>query len=314
MRFAWLVPVIAFGASACFPDYSVKETPGLEDGMVRIASNGETFEFQIGDHETGDMFPGSVEFDYDFDIDAYEVTVARYRTWVDLGYPNPCGDQTSGCALDGGSGPYEDEIRWNPVWNPRLSVDDSQYTKDQNCFGVGQGNYGSTTYMLPDNDDFPMTCVTWYLAAAFCGWEGKRLPTESEWLYVASSHGAFQYAWGNDTQVGCDQATVNGCPFPVGVYDGTKPTVDGVYGMGDSVFEWTWDASWVDPDDWPIDESDFEGPDADEADPGHGRMRDGGAYWLPLTEPRLRNDKFEAYRAATDSFDDAGFRCVRSVR
>ena len=84
----------------------------------------------------------------------------------------------------------------------------------------------------------PVVGVTWYGAAAYARWIGKRLPTEAEWEAAASSgRETFLYPTGNDierTQANFFSADTT----PVMSY---PPNAFGLYDTAGNVYEWCQD-------------------------------------------------------------------------
>ncbi|WP_437518482.1 formylglycine-generating enzyme family protein [Sorangium sp. So ce1099] len=217
----------------------------------------------------------------DFLLDRFEVTVGRFRNFVNA-YPGniPGEGDGSNPRINGRSG-------WDPGWNDSMPASEEALIAEMNC----DDTLHTWTDDVGDHEHLPMDCLSWYVAFAFCAWDGGRLPTEAEWHYAASGGGEQRkYPWSNpatstiiDDSYAVYDCTGDGsapgeCAFsdiqPVG---SRSPTGDGKWGQADlagSMYEWTLDFydnySYLNPCD-----------DCANLDngPGQTRVLRGGSYW-----------------------------------
>ncbi|MES1188299.1 MAG: SUMF1/EgtB/PvdO family nonheme iron enzyme [Myxococcales bacterium] len=183
-----------------------------------------------------------------FELDKYEVTVGRFRAYVN-GYAGPPAKDAGAHPLIAGSG-------WQTAWNSAMPADKAALTAAVQCDAEFQTWNANGT-----NDFLPMNCVNWYEAFAFCAWDGGRLPTEleSQYAYRGGSDNRI-YPWG-DTPVpsGKKDATETyavydclasgsaGCAFQDILRVGSRAAGASKFGQVDLAGSiWEWNLDWHD--------------------------------------------------------------------
>ncbi|GEM_PF-485599 len=236
----------------------------------------------------------------EFSLDKYAVSIGRFRKFV---------DSYDGTAPRSGAGAHSKitDSGWNSEWNSLLP--DSQAAFKESLDSCGPTNRKQWTAQSGANENKAVSCVSWYEAAAFCIWDGGRLPTEAEWEYAAAGGDENRiYPWGNaaPTKDEVNSTTVFGTTAlrKVALVGDFSPG-DARWGhrqMGGNVYEWTLD--WFDADFYDG------GAVSDVANltPGRYRALRGGSS--DDAGPSYRS----AYRQKADPAAHAlsyGLRCVR---
>jgi formylglycine-generating enzyme required for sulfatase activity len=250
-------------------------------------------------------FPSTVS---SFRLDTYEVTVGRFRRFVDAlvtGWRPPPGSGKhthlyGGAGLNAGT-----EGGWVATWSALLPPTLPDWYRALECT-VGSPTWTGTS---GDNEHRPITCLTWYEAYAFCIWDGGFLPTEAEWNYAAAG-GSEQrvYPWSSppsSTTIDATYAVFCSGTFCTSENVGSRsPKGDARWGQADMAGNpWEWVLDYYDP-------ATSAPPCVDCASltSGARRVVRGGGY--ESSSASLRN----SFRSAYEPEDRSGYigaRCAR---
>jgi formylglycine-generating enzyme required for sulfatase activity len=136
----------------------------------------------------------------DYRLDKYQVTVGRFRKFVDAwvaGWRPSSGSGkhthlNGGNGLSDGGGGYEPG--WDTTWSPKLNASKADWDMALSC----DASYQTWTSSAGANEKWPINCATWFEQAAFCIWDGGFLPSEAEWQYAAAGGNENRkYPWGS---------------------------------------------------------------------------------------------------------------------
>jgi formylglycine-generating enzyme required for sulfatase activity len=211
-----------------------------------------------------------------------------------------------------GTQALEDERPAHKPWLATFSIDLHEVTTAQYARFLSatarSAPWQWETVDLTRHGDRPVIGVDWTDADAYCGWKGKRLPTEAEWEKAARGTDGRLYPWGNQVP-GKDLANFAlGARFsysqvlmPAQSYEPGKSPY-GVLQMAGNVYEWVQD--WYGTNYYDV------SPDRNPAGPDQGQFKVlRGGSWSDLPKYLLTYGRFKLPPETKNSY--TGFRCAK---
>lgn len=173
-----------------------------------------------------------------FHLDQYEVSLGRFLRYLEA-YAGPP-------PAPSGAHPRIAESGWQAVWDRELPPSAEELLELVACdpeLDVAalrqEFATASTEPAFLEALGRPMPCLSWFVAFAFCAWDGGRLPTEAEWEYAAAGGSEDRpFPWGSDPErePASREVPIGSDPFTRGRY--------GQDGLAGGTLEWVLD--WFD--------------------------------------------------------------------
>ena len=278
--------------------------PGGPFPMGRSTKSGDPDYYPAGD---GSEVPEHTATVSPFSLDAFEVTVGRFRAFLaqyDGTPPQP----------GAGANPHISLSGWQSGWP--LAAPDIMRQGLADCGGVVEGGatpHPTWTSTAMGQENAAINCVTWYEAFAFCAWDGGRLPTEAEWEFAAAGGDQNRlYPWGITDPTGNDADLVtsldHGAMATTAV--GSHPLGNGRWGHRDLA-----GGMWEPVLDW-FDETWYQGAGKNCTDcaqlAGAGtRVVKGGAWYYTEVRGLWRAAVRGVEKGPNERDELTGFRCAR---
>lgn len=296
--------ILLVGAAALTAPGASGQAPstGGAEQMIPIPGGA----YSIGsDHGPADERPAHEVTLEPFWIDRYEVTNARYATFLEVALRGRqirlVGDAAPGTAdaraIQGADAMLLMENTGAPDPRTLVALNDGE-----SRIGIRSGRL----VVEPGFEHHPVNEVTWNGAREYCAWRGARLPAEVEWEAAARGRERRLYPWGSapPTPERAVFARRSNGTEPVGGRP-SGATTDGAHDLAGNVAEWT---------------STLYGPYPYRRDDGREdleargeRVTRGGDHVFDSTPEKLRTTFRAGFsRAPNVGHRHIGFRCARS--
>jgi len=225
---------------------------GHESCCLSLPVTGDTYNRSYRNSGGGPTNQGDPATVSDFGLDKYLVTVGRYRQFAAAwsgGWRPAVGSGKHAHLPGGGLADSAGGVEpgWDTAWTTNVRPTTASLTGGSYCDGT---HATWTAAATGGRENFPINCVNWYEAYAFCIWDGGFLTSEAEWEFAAAGgREQRQYPWGTTAPGTANQYAIYGAYYTASSTGlapvGTAAMGAGRWGQLDLAGEiWEWNLDW----------------------------------------------------------------------